>query len=239
MGELHLEVLVDRMQREHRVGAHVGRPHVAYRETITRPSEVEMRFVRQTGGRGQYAHVMIELEPLGKGSGFEFEDATRGGVIPREYIPSVRAGAEEAASGGVLAGYPVTDVKLRLVDGSYHPVDSSDIAFRIAGSMAFKEAVMRGAPILLEPVMKVEVMVPSSATGDVIGTLSQRRAEIQGMQPRPGDSQAIDAVVPMSEMFGYATELRSMTQGRGTFTMEFGHYAPVPDEVAKKLTGQV
>ena len=239
MGELHLEVLVDRMQREYKVGAHVGKPQVAYRETITKPARVEMRFVRQTGGRGQFAHVEIEVEPLGKGMGFEFEDATKGGVIPREFIQPVCQGAEEAASGGVLAGYPVTDVRVRLVDGSYHPVDSSDLAFRIAGSMAFKDAVMKGDPIILEPVMKVEVVVPEQSTGDVIGGLSQRRALIQGMERRPGELQAIRAVVPMSEMFGYATQLRSMTQGRGTFTMEFDHYAPVPEEVTKRLTGQV
>jgi elongation factor G len=210
---------------------------VAYRETITRAVKVEGRFVRQTGGRGQYGHVEVEIEPLGKGSGIEFEDAIVGGTIPREYIPAVRQGVEEAASAGVLAGYPVTDVKVRLVDGSYHPVESSEMAFRIAASMAFRDGVMKAAPILLEPIMRVEAVVPEVNTGDVIGSLSQRRADIQGMEPRPGEFQSIVALVPLSEMFGYATEIRSMTQGRGTFTMEFHHYGPVPQEVAKRLTG--
>jgi elongation factor G len=237
MGELHLDVLIDRMRREYGVGANVGAPQVAYRETITRAVKVEGRFVRQTGGRGQYGHVEVEIEPLGKGSGIEFEDAIVGGTIPREYIPAVRQGVEEAASAGVLAGYPVTDVKVRLVDGSYHPVDSSEMAFRIAASMAFRDGVMKAAPILLEPIMRVEAVVPEVNTGDVIGSLSQRRADIQGMEPRPGEFQSIVALVPLSEMFGYATEIRSMTQGRGTFTMEFHHYGPVPQEVAKRLTG--
>ncbi|NPV07191.1 MAG: elongation factor G [Anaerolineae bacterium] len=237
MGELHLEVLIDRMRREFGVGAHVGTPQVAYRETITAAVEVEGRFVRQTGGRGQYGHVKLQIEPLGKGSGLEFENAIVGGAIPQEYIPAVRQGIEEAASAGVLAGYPVTDVKVRLVDGSYHPVDSSELAFRIAGSMAFRDGVMKAGPILLEPIMKVEAVVPEAATGDVIGSLSQRRADIQGMEERPGEFKAIVALVPLAEMFGYATEIRSMTQGRGTFTMEFHHYGPVPQEVARRLTG--
>jgi len=239
MGELHLEVLVDRMQREFHVGAHVGRPQVAYRETITQAVQVEQRFVRQTGGRGQYAHVVISMEPMRVGSGVEFKDETRGGSIPKEFVPAVKAGVEEAASTGVLAGYPVTDVLVRLVDGSYHPVDSSDLAFRIAGSMAFREGMSKDKPVLLEPIMRAEVVVPEEATGDVIGNLTQRRAEIQGMEPRPDGFRAIRAIVPMSEMFGYATDVRSMTQGRGTFTMEFDHYAPVPEELARRLTGRV
>jgi len=237
MGELHLDVLVDRMRREFHVSANIGKPQVAYRETITVPVEAEERFVRQTGGHGQYGHVVLQLEPLGKGSGLEFEDALRGGVIPREYVPAVKAGVEEAASAGVIAGYPVTDVKVRLVDGSFHPVDSSELAFRIAGSMAFKTGVSRGAPVLLEPIMKVEVLAPEASTGDVIATLSQRRATILGMEPHPGAFQAIRALVPLSDMFGYTTELRSITQGRGTFTMEFDHYAPVPESVAKRIMG--
>jgi len=237
MGELHLEVLIDRMRREYGVSAHVGSPQVAYRETITRAVTAEGRFVRQTGGRGQYGHVEIELEPLGKGTGLEFEDATVGGSVPREYIPSVKQGIEEAASAGVMAGYPVTDVKVSLVDGSYHPVDSSEMAFRIAGSMAFREAVAKAGPILLEPVMKVEAVIPETAVGDIIGSLQQRRAEIQGIGQRPGAAQSVEALVPMSELFGYTTELRSLTQGRGTFTMEFHHYGAVPQEVVKRLVG--
>ncbi len=237
MGELHLDVLVERMRREFNVNAHVGKPQVAYRETVTRPAEAEGRFIRQTGGRGQYGHVVLQVEPLGKGGGIEFEDASSGGVVPKEFIRAVEEGVREAASTGVLAGYPLTDVKVRLVDGSYHPVDSSDLAFRIAASIGLREAVMKGAPIILEPIMKVEVVVPEQATGDVIGSLNQRRADIVGMEPRPGGMQAIRAMVPLSEMFGYATELRSLTQGRGTFTMEFDHYAPVPEEIARRLAG--
>ena len=238
MGELHLDVIVDRMRREHNVQAHVGKPQVAYRETITRPVRVEGRFIRQTGGHGQYGHVVLELEPKANGTGVEFEDKVVGGAVPREYIPAIKAGIEEAASGGVVAGFAVTDVKVRLVHGSWHPVDSSEMAFRIAASMGFKDGVHQGGPVILEPIMKVEVVAPETNTGDVIGSLSQRRASIEGMEPRPGEAQAIRATVPMSEMFGYTTELRSMTQGRGTFTMEFDHYAQVPADVAKKLTGQ-
>jgi elongation factor G len=238
MGELHLEVLLDRMLREFRVGADVGRPQVAYRETITMPVRAEERFVRQTGGRGQYAHVVLELEPLPKGGGFEFESAIKGGVIPPELIPAVGKGISEALDGGVLAGYPVVDVKARLVDGSYHEVDSSELAFKIAGSKAFKEGALRAGPILLEPVMKVEVAVPTEATGDVIGDLSGRRAQIGGMELRSGGMQVVKAVVPLAEMFGYATDLRSMTQGRGTFTLEFDHYAEVSAELAAKIVGK-
>lgn len=237
MGELHLEVLVDRMRREFKVWANVGRPQVAYRETITRPVRVEGRFIRQTGGRGQYGHVWLELEPLGKGRGYEFLDGITGGVIPKEYIKAVDEGIREAMAAGVLAGYPVVGIRARLVDGSYHEVDSSELAFKIAASMALKEGVQRGAPVLLEPIMHVEVVVPEEFTGDVIGDLSARRADIEGMQPRSGGLQVVQAQVPLGEMFGYATDLRSMTQGRGTFTMEFDHYDATPDEVARQILG--
>jgi len=237
MGELHLEVLVDRMMREFKVWANVGRPQVAYRETITRPVQVEGRFVRQTGGKGQYGHVVLELEPNDKGKGFEFENAIKQGAIPKEYIQPVEEGVREAMESGVLAGYPVVDVKVRLIDGSYHEVDSSEMAFKIAGSMAFKEGVQKGSPILLEPIMKVEVVAPEEYTGDIIGNLNARRAQILGMNPRAGGISAIDALAPLGGMFGYATDLRSMTQGRGTFTMEFDHYAEVPENLAREIIG--
>jgi elongation factor G len=237
MGELHLEVLVDRMLREFRVGANVGRPRVAYRETITRPVRAEGKFVRQTGGHGQYGHAILELEPLEKGQGFQFEDRTRGGVVPKEYIPSIQKGVKEAMESGVLAGYPLVDLRAKLVDGSYHEVDSSEMAFKVAGSMALKEGAAKAGPVLLEPVMKVEVVVPDEFTGDVIGNLSARRATIDGMQSHSRGMQAIDAHVPLAEMFGYATDLRSATQGRGTFTMEFAYYAEVSDSVAKAILG--
>ncbi|MFQ6058065.1 MAG: elongation factor G [Anaerolineae bacterium] len=239
MGELHLEVLVDRMLREFRVWANVGKPQVAYRETITRPVRAEGRFIRQTGGRGQYGHVVLELEPLEKGQGYRFEDSLRGNVIPKEFVSAVDQGIREAMESGVLAGYPVVDLKARLVDGSYHEVDSSDLAFKIAGSMALKEGVERAGPILLEPIMKVEVVVPEEFIGDVIGNLNARRAQIEGMEPRSGGIQAVRALVPLGEMFGYATDLRSMTQGRGIFTMEFDHYAEVPPQLAEKIAGGV
>ncbi len=236
MGELHLEVLIDRMKREFNVQAKVGKPRVAYRESITRPVErVEGRFVKQTGGRGQYGHVVISLEPAEPGSGIVFEDAIVGGVIPKEFIPAVEKGIREAADAGVLAGYPVTDVKVRLYDGSYHEVDSSEMAFKVAASMAFKEGVRRGKPVLLEPIMKVEVVVPEEYVGDVMGQLTARRGEIQGMEQRAGNARAIRAMVPLAEMFGYATQLRSITQGRGVFTMEFDHYAQVPDNIAQAI----
>jgi elongation factor G len=236
MGELHLEVLVDRMLREFRVQARVGRPQVAYRESITRPvPKVEHRYVKQTGGRGQYGHVVLELQPGEPGSGIIFENDIVQGVIPREYIPGVEKGVREAAEGGVIAGYPVTDVMVRLFDGSFHEVDSSEMAFKMAGSMAFKEGFQKGAPVLLEPVMKVEVVVPEEFLGDVMGQLNSRRGEIMGMEPRPGNAQAVRAMVPLAEMFGYATDLRSGTQGRGVFTMEFDHYARVPEQVARAL----
>ena len=237
MGELHLEVLVDRMLREFRVSASVGRPRVAYRETITRPVRAEGKFVRQTGGHGQYGHAIVELEPMEKGKGFEFEDRTRGGVIPREFISAIEKGIKEAMESGVLTGYPLVDLRAKLVDGSYHEVDSSEMAFKVAGSMALKEGAAKAGPVLLEPVMKVEVVAPDEFTGDVIGNLSARRATIDGMQPHSRGMQAIDAHAPLAEMFGYATDLRSMTQGRGTFTMEFAHYAEVPDSVAKAILG--
>jgi elongation factor G len=235
MGELHLEVLLDRMLREFNVQANVGRPRVAYRESITRPAnDVELRYVKQTGGRGQYAHVVLDVEPAEPGSGIAFEDDITKGAIPKEYIPSVERGVREAAEGGVLAGYPVTDMIVHLVDGSFHEVDSSEMAFKVAGSMAFKEAVQRGKPVLLEPVMKAEVLVPEDNTGDVTGDLSARRATIEAIELR-GNAQAIRATVPLAEMFGYATNLRSMTQGRGVFTMEFDHYEPVTTKVTEKI----
>lgn len=238
MGELHLDIIVDRMMREFRVQANVGRPRVSYRETISRPvPEVNYRYVKQTGGRGQYGHVIISLEPLERGNGIKFIDKTVGGVIPKEYIPAIEKGILEAAEAGVLAGYPVTDVQVTLLGGSYHEVDSSDMAFKVAASFAFKEGVQRGAPVLLEPIMKVEVLVPEANLGDVLGQLNARRAEIQGMEPRPGGMQAVRALVPLAEMFGYATELRSATQGRGIYTMEFDHYAPVPESVRVKILG--
>lgn len=238
MGELHLDVLVDRMVREFKVWANVGKPQVAYRETITRPAKGEGRFVRQTGGRGQYGHCWLELEPLEKGKGFEFEDAIRGGVIPKEYIPAIEKGVREAMDSGVIAGYPVVDVKARLVDGSYHEVDSSEMAFKIAGSLAFKDAVQKGAPVLLEPIMKVEVVVPENFMGDVIGDLSARRAHVQGMDTHAGGMVAIHALVPLATMFGYATSLRSQTQGRGTFTMEFDHYDQLPPNITETIIGK-
>lgn len=236
MGELHLEVLVDRMLREFKVAANVGRPRVAYRETITRPvTNVEGRFVRQTGGRGQYGHVILNLEPLPPGSGFIFEDKIVGGTIPREYIKPTESGIREALESGILAGYPVVDIKVALIDGSYHDVDSSEMAFKIAGSLAIKEGFSKGHPVLLEPIMAVEVVVPEEYTGDVIGNLSAQRGMIDGMEMRTVGVQSIKSNVPLGEMFGYATRLRSMTQGRGTFTMQLHHYAPVPDSLADEI----
>jgi elongation factor G len=239
MGELHLEVLVDRMLREFRVQARVGRPQVAYRESITRPVEkVDFRYVKQTGGRGMYGHVVLELQPGEPGSGISFENDIVSGVIPREFIPSVEKGVREAAEGGVIAGYPVTDVKVRLYDGSYHEVDSNEMAFKMAGSMAFKEGIQRGAPVLQEPIMKVEAVVPEEFVGDIMGQINARRGEILGMEARPGNAQAVRAMVPLAEMFGYATDLRSATQGRGVFTMEFDHYARVAESVARAIIGE-
>jgi elongation factor G len=238
MGELHLEVLVNRLLREFKVHANVGKPRVAYRETITKVVRgAEGRFIRQTGGRGQYGVVELDLFPLPAGSGNEFEDHIRGGAIPSEFIPAVEAGVREAMESGVIAGYPLVDVKAILVDGAYHQEDSSDMSFKVAGSMALQEGVQRGEPVLLEPVMHVEVIVPEEFTGEVLGNLSARRAEINGMRPRAGGLQVIDATVPLAEMFGYATQLRSMSQGRGIFTMEFDHYEEVSKEVLFAVTG--
>ena len=234
MGELHLEILVDRMMREFRVQARVGRPQVAYRESITRPVEkAECRYVKQTGGHGQYGHVVMELKPGEPGCGIIFEDDIVGGIIPKEFISAVEKGIREAAEGGVIAGYPVTDIMVRLYDGSFHEVDSSDMAFKMAASIAFKEGVQKGAPVLQEPIMKVEVVAFEELLGDIMGQLSARRGEILGIEMRPGNAQAVRAMVPLAEMFGYATDLRSATQGRGVFTMEFDHYAQVSESVAK------
>ena len=235
MGELHLEVLVDRMVREFRVTAKVGRPQVAYRETITRLARAHERYVRQTGGRGQFGDVVLEVEPLPKGTGFDFENKIVGGAIPKEFIPAVEQGVRGALDGGVLAGYPMVDLKATLVDGAYHDVDSSELAFRIAGSMALKEAVQKAGPVVMEPVMDVEVVSPEEYTGDIVGNLSSRRGSIDGMEPRGVGTQAIRAHVPLAEMFGYATELRSMTQGRGIFTMEFDFYDQVPEVLAQQI----
>jgi elongation factor G len=241
MGELHLEVLVDRMVREFKVAANVGRPQVSYRETVRKPSEGVGRFVRQTGGRGQYGHAVIKLEPQQKGAGYEFVDKIVGGVIPREYIRAVDAGIRGAFETGIYAGYPVVDVKVTLFDGSYHEVDSSEMAFKIAGSMAAKDAFERADPTILEPVMKVEVVMPEEFMGDVIGDLNSRRGQIEGMESRGGTqarggTQVVRSFVPLATMFGYATDLRSMTQGRATYSMEFSHYAEVPSSVASELS---
>ncbi len=236
MGELHLDIIVDRMLREFRVQANVGAPRVAYRESITRAvPEVNFKYAKQSGGRGMYGHVVISLEPGERSSGVQFEDKVVGGSVPREYIPAVEKGVKEAAESGVLAGYPVTDLKVTLFDGSYHEVDSNEMAFKMAASMAFKEGVQRGAPVLLEPMMKVEVVVPEEFLGDVMGQINARRGNIQGMEVRPGNAQAIRAMVPLAEMFGYATQLRSVTQGRGVFSMEFDHYAPTPQSVTAEI----
>ncbi len=235
MGELHLEVLVDRMLREFNVDANVGKPQVAYRETVRKKVEkVEHRHVRQTGGKGQFAHVVITLEPTGPGGGYEFDDEIKGGAIPKEYIPSVDAGIRESMTSGVLAGYPTVDIKVTLTDGSYHDVDSSEMAFKIAGSMAYKKAADLANPVLLEPVMAVEVTTPEEYMGDVIGDLSSRRGKVEGMEQR-GNSHIIRAQVPLSDMFGYATDLRSRTQGRATYSMQFHAYSEVPESIAKEI----
>ena len=236
MGELHLEIIVDRLMREFRVDANVGRPQVAYRETIRNAVQgVHGRFVRQTGGRGQYGHVVIDMAPNEPGVGYTFENKIVGGAVPREYISSIDAGIKEAMEAGILAGFPVVDVGVTLVDGSYHDVDSSEMAFKVAGSMAFKEASKRAKPVLLEPVMAVEVVTPEDYMGDVIGNINSRRGQIEGMEPR-GNAQVIRARVPLAEMFGYATDVRTMSQGRATYTMQFLHYAEVPHSIAEKLT---
>lgn len=238
MGELHLEVLIDRMLREFGVRANVGRPQVSYRETITRSLEHEARFVRQSGGRGQFAVVSLRLEPLAQGEGFVFENKIVGGAVPKEFIPAVEQGVREAVEAGGAAGYPLVDLKATLIDGKFHEVDSSEMAFKIAGSMALREGVQRAAPVLLEPMMKVEVVVPDNFAGDVIGDASARRGRIEGMTPHSQGLQAVHASIPLAEMFGYATTLRSNTQGRGTFSMEFDHYEPVSPEVAKRVRGE-
>ena len=238
MGELHLEIIVDRLLREFKVEANVGRPEVAYRETIRRKAEARGRFVRQTGGRGQYGDVEIEVEPLPAGKGFVFENRIVGGAVPREYIPAVEKGVREAMESGILAGYPVVDVQVALLDGSYHEVDSSEMAFKIAGSMAFKDAARKGKAVILEPIMQVEVVTPDEYMGAVHGDLAARRGKIASMEAR-GSSQVIRANVPLSTMFGYATELRSMTQGRATYTMQFARYEEVPSSLAEEIMAKV
>jgi elongation factor G len=236
MGELHLDVLVDRMLREFRVQANVGRPRVAYRETISRAvPKVNYRYIKQSGGRGMYGHVVFNMEPVERGNGVVFENKIIGGSVPLEYIPAVEKGVKEAAESGILAGYPVTDIKIQLIDGSFHEVDSNEMAFRMAAIFAFKEGMQKGGPVLLEPIMRVEVVMPEEYLGEVLGQLNARRGEIQGMEVRPGNAQAAKALVPLAEMFGYATNLRSATQGRGVFSMEFDHYASVSDSVAQKI----
>jgi elongation factor G len=236
MGELHLDIIVDRLLREFRVQANVGAPRVAYRESITKPvKEVNYKYAKQSGGHGQYGHVVFSMEPGDRGSGIVFENKIVGGSIPKEFISPIEKGVKEAAESGVLAGYPVVDLKVTLFDGSFHEVDSSEMAFKLAASMGFKEGVQRGGPILLEPMMKVEVVVPEEYLGEVMGQVNSRRGLIQGMEVRPGNAQAIRAMVPLAEMFGYATQLRSATQGRGVFNMEFDHYAPVSQSVAQDL----
>jgi elongation factor G len=236
MGELHLDILVDRMLREFRVQANIGKPRVAYRESITRSvPKVNFKYAKQSGGHGQYGHVVISLEPGERGSGIIFENKIIGGAIPKEFIPAVQKGVMEAADSGVLAGYPVVDMKVTLFDGSFHEVDSSEMAFKMAAIMCMRDALHKGSSVLLEPIMKVEVVAAEEYLGEVIGQLTARRGEVLGMDVRPGNAQAVRSTVPLSEMFGYATELRSGTQGRGVFTMEFDHYAPVSAAVAEKI----
>lgn len=237
MGELHLEIIVDRLLREFKMGANVGRPQVAYKETILTHARSEGRFVRQSGGRGQYGHVVMEVEPMERGGGFIFENKVVGGNIPKEFIPAVESGVKEALNSGVLAGYTVIDVKVRLLDGSFHQVDSSEMAFKIAGSMGFKKCMSLAKPALLEPIMKVEIIVPEEYIGEVMGDINSRRGKIEGIEPK-GGSQVIKGFVPLSEIFGYATDLRSHTQGRGTFSMEFSHYNELPSNLAEKIVSR-
>ncbi|NBV51194.1 elongation factor G, partial [bacterium] len=237
MGELHLEIIVDRLLREFKVEANVGKPQVAYRETITKKVEQEGKYIKQTGGRGQYGHVWLTIEPLPPGGGFKFENEIVGGVVPREYIPAVDKGVQEALTNGIQAGYPVVDIKVSLFDGSYHDVDSSEIAFKIAASMAFKDGCKKAGPIILEPIMSTEVTCPEQYMGDVIGDLNSRRGKIMSMEPQAG-VQVIKAEVPLAEMFGYATQVRSLSQGRATYTMEFHHYEPVPSNIAQELVAK-
>jgi len=234
MGELHLEIIVDRLLREFKVNANVGRPHVAYKETITQSAEARGQYIRQTGGRGQYGDVVLKISPASRGEGFEFIDSIKGGAIPDEFIPAVKKGVEEALAKGVIAGYPIIDIKVDLVDGSFHEVDSSEAAFKIAGSIALQEAAKKASPILLEPIMKVEVTVPEKFLGDVTGDLNSRRAQIKEMRSRE-KIKIVDAFVPLAEMFGYATQLRSLTQGRGSYVMEFSHYEKVPQNIVEKI----
>ena len=242
MGELHLEIIVDRLKREFNVNVHVGSPQVAYKECITKQVEQEAKFVRQSGGRGQYGHVVVIVEPNESGKGFEFDNKIVGGVIPKEYIPAVEAGIKESMNNGIVCGYPIEDIKVQLIDGSYHDVDSSEIAFKVAGSMAFKDAAKKASPTLLEPLMALEVVVPEDYLGSVMGDITSRRGNVKGTNPRSG-VQVLNADVPLSEMFGYATELRSMTQGRAVFTMQFSHYAPAPnyvvEQMVEKMQGKV
>ena len=237
MGELHLEIIVDRLLREFKVEANVGAPQVAYKETVRKNADVDMKYARQSGGKGQYGHVKIRLSPNESGKGYEFINSIVGGAIPKEYIPAVDAGIQGAMESGILAGYPVVDCKVELYDGSYHEVDSSEMAFKIAGSMAFKEACRKAQPVILEPIMKVSVIVPEEYMGDVIGDISSRRGNILGMEARNG-SQQIDANVPLSEMFGYATDLRSKTQGRGQYSMEPSHYVELPKSLQEELVAK-
>ncbi len=238
MGELHLEIIIDRMKREFKVEANVGKPQVAYKETITKKVTAEGKFVRQSGGRGQFGHVWIDVEPNEKGKGFEFENAIVGGVVPKEYIKPTEQGIVEAMRNGILAGFPVEDIKVRLFDGSFHAVDSSEMAFKIAGSMAFQEGARKAHPVLLEPIMAVEVVTPEEYLGDVMGDLNSRRGKIEGMTSRK-DAQVVKSFVPLSTMFGYATQLRSMTQGRALYTMQFSHYDQVPKSVAEEIIEKV
>lgn len=238
MGELHLEILLERLIREFRVHANVGKPQVAYKETISIPVEAEGKFIRQSGGKGQYGHVKIRLEPLPPGGKFVFEKQISSGVIPKEYIPSIEKGVKEAMENGVLAGYPMVNIKVILYDGSYHEVDSTELAFKIAASMAFQDGARRAFPKLLEPMMDVEVVVPEEYMGDVIGDLNARRGDISGIHPRV-DAQVISVMVPLSEMFGYATKLRSITQGRAVFSMEFLRYEEVPENLSEKILSKV
>ena len=234
MGELHLDVLVDRMRREFNVAANVGAPQVSYRETFRQAAEVEGKFVRQSGGRGQYGHVWVEFSPNEVGAGFEFIDNIVGGFVPREYISSVEAGIRDSLGNGVIAGYPLIDIKARLYDGSYHDVDSNEMAFKIAGSMALKNAASKVNPVILEPMMKVDVIIPEEYMGDIMGDITSRRGRVEGMEAR-GNAQVVAAMVPLAEMFGYATSLRSNTQGRGVFSMVFDHYEEVPKSVAEEI----
>jgi elongation factor G len=234
MGELHLDIMVDRMRREFKVEANVGAPQVAYRETFRSSTQAEGKFIRQSGGRGQYGHVWIEFTPNEEGAGFEFENAIVGGVVPREYIPAVEKGLEDSMQTGILAGYPMVDIKAKLYDGSFHDVDSSETAFRIAASMALRAASKKATPVILEPIMKVEVVIPEEYLGDIMGHVTARRGRVEGMEAR-GNSQVVNAMVPLAEMFGYATTLRSATQGRGTFSMVFDHYEDVPKSIQEEI----